>query len=451
MRATLPAAVGLSEEQLVRLWEGQRFPPQVLTTREGQLLQVVYRGWRGRGPGPDFRDAIIATAHGHLLRGDVELHVRASAFRAHGHHLDPAYDGVVLHVVFWDDEGEETLLLSGHRSMVVALTPWLAQRGTELKRWLAGPAYWREPCHTALPRLGREEVAAALDRMGERRFAQKVAAFAGALRTSDAEQILYGALLEAMGYGGHGALFHALAATAPWPWLRQALRASPAGQPLEAAEALLLGAAGLLAPGGSDYTERLRRRWQTIAGVAPLPAHLWRVGGARPANHPQRRLAGLARLLARYMDGGLLEGLRDAVTTAASGGPPLVSALAVAADGFWAGHLDLSGRPLRQAQGKPWRRVPALIGPGRAVEVATNAVLPLLAAWGQVHGDERLEKEALALYRRLPRPSPYGAVAFLEANLKDATLVRSARRQQALLYLFQNYCRHGGCGRCPLS
>ncbi|MFQ5879132.1 MAG: DUF2851 family protein [Dehalococcoidia bacterium] len=443
MRAVLPAAVGFSEEQLVHLWEGQRFPPEALATREGQLLQAVHRGRRGRGPGPDFRDAIIATADGRLLQGDVELHVRASDFRAHGHHLDPAYDGVVLHVVFRDDDGEETLLASGARAAVVALAPWVARRAADLEEWLSTVARWREPCHSALPRLGRDEVAAALDRMGDRRFAQKVTAFGRALRTTDSEQLLYGALLQAMGYGSDGAAFGALAARAPWSWLRQALLATPSGQRVEVAEALLLGAAGLLAPGGSRYGERLRRRWRATGGVASLPAHLWRASGARPANHPQRRMAGLARLLAGYAQQGLLTGLRQAVTATAGDPASLVAALTVAADGFWAGHLDLSGRP--------WQRAPALIGPGRAVEVATNAALPFLAAWSQAHGDWRLEEAALALYRRLPRPSPYGIVAFLEANLNDATLLRSARRQQALLYLLQSYCRRGGCGRCPLS
>ena len=93
----------LSEADLVRLWEGQRFPPEALVNREGLALRVVYRGRPAGGPGPDFRDAVIA-AGGQEWRGDVELHVAASAFRQHGHHRDPAYDNVVLHVVFWDDE-----------------------------------------------------------------------------------------------------------------------------------------------------------------------------------------------------------------------------------------------------------------------------------------------------------------------------------------------------------
>ena len=89
----------LSERELARLWRDQTFPPAALVTSEGEKLRVIYRGRSGGGPGPDFRDALIA-APGVLLRGDVELHVLSSDFRRHGHHRDPAYAGVALHVVF---------------------------------------------------------------------------------------------------------------------------------------------------------------------------------------------------------------------------------------------------------------------------------------------------------------------------------------------------------------
>jgi hypothetical protein len=58
--ASPSAAPVLREEELAQLWEGQRFPPGALSTRRGEALQVVYRGRRSPGAGPDFADAIIA-------------------------------------------------------------------------------------------------------------------------------------------------------------------------------------------------------------------------------------------------------------------------------------------------------------------------------------------------------------------------------------------------------
>ena len=88
----------LLEADLWRLWEGQRFPRAALVTTAGEALRVIFRGRPGAGPGPDFRGAIIA-APGGLLSGDIELHVRTSDFRRHGHLADPNYGEVILHVV----------------------------------------------------------------------------------------------------------------------------------------------------------------------------------------------------------------------------------------------------------------------------------------------------------------------------------------------------------------
>ena len=81
-------ATRLLEADLWRLWEGQRFPKTALVTAEGAPLRVIFRGRPGAGPGPDFRGAMISSPQG-LLSGDVELHVRTSDFRRHGHHRDP--------------------------------------------------------------------------------------------------------------------------------------------------------------------------------------------------------------------------------------------------------------------------------------------------------------------------------------------------------------------------
>jgi len=102
----------VSEADLSVVWEGQLLARRSLRTEDGEPLRVIYRGLpAGGGAGPDFRDAVVATPEG-PRRGDVELHVRASDFRRHGHHENPAYDGVVLHVVF-EAEGEVVTALPG--------------------------------------------------------------------------------------------------------------------------------------------------------------------------------------------------------------------------------------------------------------------------------------------------------------------------------------------------
>jgi len=329
------------------------------------------------------------------LKGDVELHVRASDFRRHGHHHDPAYNRLALHLVFWPDEPEDTMLASGRRVPVAALAPWVERRREEIHRWLEQPPLWQEPCRSAPSRMGDEAVAAVLDRLGDIRFRWRTAELRRALAQQDRDEALYCALLEALGYGGNREAFLELARRLPWPALRGLLLDVP-------------------------LQDRAAAALEVLAEAARRPPALaWRTAGLRPGNHPGQRLEAAAHLAARHAETGLVQGLRglldgDAVQAVAS--------------------LTLRG----------WGR--ALIGAGRAVEILTNAVLPLLAAAGL----EPRAGRAQELYRELPRPAAYGAVRHLDEAVDGAVRV-DARRQQGMLFLLRSYCSQGRCGNCPLS
>ncbi len=411
-----------SEAELVCLWEGQRFPTQALVSGDGAPLRVVFRGRPCTGgPGPDFRDAVIEL-RGCQVRGDVELHVLASGFHRHGHHRDHAYDNVVLHVVFWDDDGENTRLASGRRVPVVALGPWVARRAEELQAWLCRPALWQEPCSGARKRLGAEAVGAILDGAGDRRFREKAATFASALAEEDGEEVLYRGILEALGYSQNREPFRLLAQALPWRQLRPCIRAHPRQERVLVAEAILLGRAGFLDPLAGDLGAL--PSWAAHRNGVESPALVWCLAGIRPENHPARRLAGAARLLVRYLGKGLLAGLLEKVAEASVEGP---QALTTA---------------LRVDEG--------LIGQGRADEIGVNVVLPFALAWAQARQDKPLAQAALILYQRYPKLSPYGIVRRLTAVL-GRELTAGARRQQGMLDLFHRYCRQGGCNRCPLA
>lgn len=382
----------LTEADLVHLWEGQRFPPAALQTATGVPLRAIYRGRRTGSAGPDFRDAIIA-APGGLMQGDVELHVRSSDFRRHGHHLDHAYDTMALHLVFHHDAEGDTELASGRRVPVVALADWVSGRAGQIRRWLERPASWEEPCRSAAGRLGPEAAGAALDRLGDLRFRVKTAAFAVRVREAGADQALWEGICETLGYGGRRELLRSLALRTPWVEMAAELAGLSGARRAAAAESLLR----------KDMGEG-RQPPEAIATGRP-----W----GRPGNGLAARLRGAAALAARFARRGPWEALRPPVEARELG--HLVASLSVA----------------------------GAVGRSRAIETVANAVLPCAAATG-------LEAPAEALYRRLPLPARYGAVRHLHTALGDAVAM-DARRQQGMLYLLREYCTRGGCGRCVLS
>lgn len=425
-------AASLSERDLFEIWRGQRFPEGALVTREGVPLRVVSAGRMGRGPGPDFRNAAIAAPSGAVVRGDVELHVRTSLFRAHGHAVDPAYANVILHVVFEDDDARDTLLPGGRTAPVVALAGWVARRADDLRRWLERPLLWREPCHDAAARLGAEGVAAALEAEGDRRFGEAVERWAGRLEVEGLEQGLYRGLLEGLGYGGNREVMSELAGLLGWRRLRA--RAA-AGDP-DGATALLLGAGGLLpSQRGRPCADRAVERMERVFAASGLtPRRLaWKTLGVRPQNHPVRRLAGAAGLLARLTSPSELLGVVEMRPGEA------IASLAVPARGYWVDHHDVGAAPCNLS--------PALLGRSRAIELLVNVILPAAAARGGVRAARRM-------FEAMPRPGAYGRTRGLEEGLRaqgDGRMAIDARRAQGLLGLHSEWCSRDGCGRCPLS
>ncbi len=436
----VPPAERLTEAQLCSIWRGQRFPAGALVTRAGVPVRVIFAGRPGRGPGPDFRGAVIAGPSGLPLRGDIELHVRSSSFRAHGHGTDGAYSNIILHVVFEDDTGEDTPLPGGGTAPVVALAPWVAQRAGELQRWVERPLLWREPCHDAAMRMVAGGLAAALEAEGARRFDTKAARFALTVRAAGLEQALYEGLLESLGYGGNAAPLLTLARSLPWQRLNALAPAAEAR--LTGMEALLLGAAGLLPSQRGHrgpvepHVDALDRAF-SAAGLSALDAGIWKLWGVRPANAPARRIAAAAALLDALGTPLALLTALDARTLREAMAP----LVAIKARGYWAHHHDTCAGPSRLP--------PSYVGRGRALEILANVVLPAAVA----SGDAALAGRARALYAKLPRPAVYGVTRYLEEALgSDGVRVPvNLARQHGMLALHRDWCTQGGCGRCPLS
>jgi Protein of unknown function (DUF2851) len=410
-RVCEPPPEPLSEAELGWIWAGQRFPPDALATRDGHRVRVLNPGRPNSGAGPDFRDAVLEVG-GEERRGDVELHVRASAFRGHGHHLDPAYDGVALHVVYRADDGASTALNSGAQAPVAAFAPWLEERSAELGRWLAAPALWSEPCKTAEQRLGTEAVAAVLQEAGLRRFKAKVSRVRAEIASRGEADALWLLLFETLGQGNDRAAFQRLALAFPPELAFELTRGLPANEARANLDSALLAVANL-----GPVADGLPATLPT-ALIPGLP----RTG--RPANRPERRLRAFVRLYLR------------------AGGDFAAYALQSVERETKVCHMIAAWQIASDRDG------PALLGEARARELVLNAVLPFAAARPDLH------EKTLALLAQLAASAAYGKTAFLESNLKRADgkrRVSSAVEQQGLLAFLAEWCSQGGCGRCPLS
>ena len=106
----------MAEEGFIQfIWKHRLYKGQSLYTSCGQKLEILNPGVENPHGGPDFLNARIRIDR-LLWAGNVEIHRRASDWYRHRHHLDPAYNNVILHVVAdFDTDVTNSLGRSRHR------------------------------------------------------------------------------------------------------------------------------------------------------------------------------------------------------------------------------------------------------------------------------------------------------------------------------------------------
>ncbi len=255
---------------------------------------------------------------------------------------------------------------------------------------------WGEPCRDAARRLALEDLQTILRAAGSERFRGKVVRARTLILLFGREEALYRLLARAFGYGLPGAGFGLLGTKLSWAALQAELRRlSETSRAPEAYRAL----AAALGPSG-------------------------RPGGpVRPANRAEVRLRQLGSLLATLANGGLW-----AVFERALAGPAPFGAL-----------VDC----LRS-------RVPGL-GVERARVVVINAVLPTLGAWAELTGDGGAAARVQAAWDSGPALGPNFITRYLLDRVWQLPGPVRAAEHQGAIHLYENLCRPGRCGSCPVA
>lgn len=245
------------EKLLQKIWLRGDFDRSRVVTSDGRRMAVAHPGrWNLLG-GPDFSNARLRFDEEPEVTGDVELHLHASDWAAHGHAADHAYDGVRLHVVLFPAAaGHVTRGAGGREIPVVALLPLLHHDLEEYAADEAVESLANRPASQIMETLGAlppAELAALIVRLAGERWRQKVHFARLRVQRLGWSDACHQTALEILGYRFNRA-----------PMLRVAAAHGLAewADPLCSAEAIF-------------ESERAA----------------WSLHGLRPPNHPRRRLS----------------------------------------------------------------------------------------------------------------------------------------------------------------
>lgn len=420
---SIPTALPqLSEQEVQGLWQAGLLGHEGDTTAHGHIRLLDFGEWN-RSAGPDFLRAEMEL-NGKRIRGDVEIDTCAQDWERHGHGSNPLYNRVVLHVILTPPPPGWYTRNSLHIEVPVLYLPAARLRqalglATPLDRATV------PLCRRPLGEMPLRQVELLLQAAAAHRAANKRMRFHRKAEALGEEQAWYEAWAETLGYSANKGAMLTLARRAPLSLLGQ----NP--------EAILFGTAGFLVPmlpeQATDEARLYHRRvwdsWWRLKDSFSLGSAReisWAPAGARPLNHPHRRVAALAACAANWRSIRSMFNAEQALRLAAH--------LEAVRHPFWDFHCTFNSAPLHKRA--------ALVGRERIADFLINYVYVVdesPGAW---------ESFLSSRVRSTPAKVTHVARQLFGGRAELEPLLRYSYAQQGLLQIAADFCSTSLCEEC---
>lgn len=409
-----------------------------VTTSDGDAIDVIFHGTWSHGHGPDFQNAILTSPQRGYQRGAVEIHTRTSDWYRHGHHTDPAYNDVILHIVSIDDD--EPVRTAGGSHIPTARLTIEDTVLFAIDRNL--PDIWDRiggnVCAATLATEAPREIVHIIHGLGDNRLQDRATRYAALLSEHDANAIIIEGVFDALGYSENRTPMRRVAEVITRYHLMDDPRLLTSPTPPAWLGAALLGIGGFLplaprdahAAGVLPNDQYLIERWW--AESAPAFSHDqlsptdWTTARVRPANHPAYRL------------------MQGAAFLHATIGNPA----AMITDLIRSGEDPVSW--LQESTSRPGH--PGL-GAGRATAATASVLLPFVLATAEEDRDGILEDAARRCWAELKHKEWTRPAKRAMRQVTGGPSLRGLgeRGHQGLIELDRNYCTPRHCHHCPIA
>jgi len=417
----------MSEDFLHYIWRFQLFNQMALKLSNGEELAILKPGLWNKDAGPDFFNALIKIGRTKWA-GNIEIHINASDWNKHGHQNDEAYDKVILHVVWKNDQvlkrsdGSDipTLVLSGK------IKKTLLERFDDLLGESSSI-----PCHAFLEEIETQTLRMQLDRMMLERLEIKSKRIQQLLKfhQGDWESTLYQLLGKYFGFKVNAVPFELLTTSLPLKVIRKH-RSS-----IMDLEALLFGQAGMLDEASkSNYALELKKIHDYLKLKYELQSmkSSWKYSRLRPTNFPSIRIAQFAQLWFKHEN--LFQKLVNANNV-----EELLELFQLQVSNYWEFHYRFE--VIAQRKGKK------RIGKNSIYSLIINVVVPIVFTYGEHSLNSKLKEKAMAWLENLPAEQNKILREWNKYNLN----AENAADSQGFIQLKTAHCENKNCLNCAIG
>ncbi len=422
----------MTEKLLQFIWQFQYFHKGDLATTAGEAVQVLFAGQYNSNQGPDFSDAKIMIGKT-TWAGNVELHIKTSDWTKHNHQKDKNYNNVMLHVVWEDDGGRNSVPANSTEQS--AIVPVLELNGRVSKILLDRYEELMKtvsfiPCEKTIQTVRDITWNSWKDRLLIERLLRKAHIIETYLKHNNYhwEEIGWWLLAKNFGMKVNAGAFESIAKSIPISLLTKHKNQ------LHQVEALLLGQAGLLeGKFTDDYPVMLQKEYKFYKNkyrLKPISSSVFFLR-MRPGNFPTIRLAQLAMLV--HVSAHLFSKIKDAKNI-----KDVKEWFDVRANDYW--HYHYRFDEISSFKKKT-------LGAAMIDTIIINTVAPLLFAYGNYHKENNYKEKALKWLEKISAESNSITKRFHQLGVEN----KNAFDSQALIELKNEYCHNKRCLECVVG
>ncbi len=418
----------MKEDFVQAIWKHQLFNTLDLRTIEGESVQILKPGVWQSDAGPDFHTAHVIIDDTHWV-GNVEIHIHSKDWTRHRHQLDPAYNNVILHVVF-NHDGSECLTQNGHSLKVLELSNFVSTETMDRYHQIMDDLN-PLPCVSTWKVLNTLSIDQWLTRMCIERLEYKSGTLIQKLINNHVhwEQFVFELLASQFGFHVNAIPMEQLARSIPIEIILKNI-----DKP-NFIEALLFGQAGFLNQHfDEEYPIILKKEYQFIKkkySLSNIDGVLWKHSKMRPNNFPHIRLAQFASVIRNhplfYRDFLSMNSFQEASKY-----------FNVDVPSYWDHHHNFTKSSNKSSKN---------IGSDAIEKIMLNTITLLWVCYAKYKNEPAFMDKAINCLDNIKAEKN----RYIEAFQKTGFKCSSATQTQGLRHLWQHYCDHKKCVHCSIG
>lgn len=278
----------IPEAYLHSIWKSKRIPFHQINHIDGMSFEVKGVGIHNTfQSGPDFFSARIVL-DGIDWSGNVELHVKSSDWFKHNHQVDPAYDNVILHVVY---ENDCDVTIHGRKVPTIELKQFIDWKHFEYWKSLTG-SLAAIKCHKGFNSIDEVYVERMLERCLTDRLNRKSYLLRQDCLIDDPSEMLYFLIARAFGTKVNQQPFEELSHRLPLSLLKSIDKSKQVQ--------LIQTTSGVFDMPIKSKHNAIRNSESIRSLHQPISNYLWKRKGLRPTGFPEIRIKQFASLVANF-------------------------------------------------------------------------------------------------------------------------------------------------------